>query len=137
MKEYLASLEKWSDNTKEALDLLRNQSKYYAIVEVKGQPYHVHLHDIIIAQRINELQLGDVIELDRVWEIGSDDFMLQGNPFILPSYYTIKCVVTEHPYSKEIVRVHKKRRAKNTVLRNFDGYTALRVTEIKINKPAA
>ncbi|KAJ3189282.1 hypothetical protein HDU85_002910 [Gaertneriomyces sp. JEL0708] len=122
-----------SAETKHALNLLRNQNRYYAIVEVKNRPYHVNQHDIIIAPKIKDLSLGDVIILDRVREIGSTDYMLQGNPYVDPSYFTIKATVIEHPVSREVVRVKTNRRAPNKTVVNHTHHTALRVSSIEIN----
>ncbi|TPX69313.1 hypothetical protein SpCBS45565_g02506 [Spizellomyces sp. 'palustris'] len=127
----------WTQQTKDALDLLRNQSQYYAIVEIKNRPYFVNNNDIIVTMRMNDLRLGDVIALDRVREIGSGDYILKGNPYIDPKYFRIKAVVVEHPVSTEIVSVHKKRRGRDKIVRNNNHHTALRVAGIEINKPVA
>ncbi|KAI9105009.1 hypothetical protein DFS34DRAFT_224284 [Phlyctochytrium arcticum] len=121
----------------EGLDLFRKESKYYAIVEIKNRPYFVNSHDIIITMRMNELQLGDVISLDRVREIGSADYTLEGNPYIDPKYFSINAVVIEHPVNKETVAIHRKRRNRNKVVFNHSHHTALRISSIEINKHAA
>ncbi|KAI8816466.1 uncharacterized protein EV422DRAFT_283458 [Fimicolochytrium jonesii] len=123
----------WSRETSAALDLLRSQDKYYAIVELKSRPYYVNLNDVLITMRMNELELGDIIQLDRVREIGSRDFVLKGNPYVDPSYFTIKAVAIEHPVSREIKTIHKKRRGRDRVAFNHSHHTALRIATIKIN----
>ncbi|KAJ3132628.1 hypothetical protein HK100_005182 [Physocladia obscura] len=92
-----------SSQTKTQLALLRGQNYLRAIVELKQRPYFVALNDVIITMRMNDLELGDVIELDRVREISSEDYILQGNPYVHPSYFKVKAVVIEHPVSAEIV----------------------------------
>ncbi|KAK5672754.1 hypothetical protein QVD99_000254 [Batrachochytrium dendrobatidis] len=99
----------FSTNTKEALTLMHNQTKFYAIVEIKNRPYHVAKNDVIIVPRMNDLQIGDVITLDRVREMGSPDYIMQGNPYLDPRYYTIQATAIEHTVGKAIERKHRKR----------------------------
>ncbi|KAI8908794.1 hypothetical protein DFJ77DRAFT_473313 [Powellomyces hirtus] len=122
-----------SADTLTALSLLRAQPSFYAIVELKARPYHVHKNDVILTPKINSLQLGDVIALDRVREIGSPDFILKGNPYIDPTYFSIKAVVVEHLVSKENETLFKNRSGRNRIVKNKSHHTALRVAEIDIN----
>ncbi|KAL2917223.1 hypothetical protein HK105_203288 [Polyrhizophydium stewartii] len=124
----------WSKKTIEALDLLRSQTKFHAIVEIKNRPYHVSKNDIIVTPYMKDLALGEVIELDRVREIGSPDYVLQGNPYVHPSYFQIRATVIEHPRSAEIVRKHWKRSGDTKTVRNANYHTLLRVSHIDIAK---
>ncbi|KAJ3019066.1 UNVERIFIED_CONTAM: Adaptor for signal transduction [Siphonaria sp. JEL0065] len=133
LKEYVAPSE-WSTTTKDQLNTLRSQKSFSAIVEVKQRPYFVALNDVIVTMRMNDLKLGDVISLDRVREIGTEEFILQGNPYVHPNYFSVKAVVIEHPVSQEIVRHHWKKRGHQPVHVNRNHHTALRVCEISINK---
>ncbi|KAI8812074.1 hypothetical protein BJ742DRAFT_794735 [Cladochytrium replicatum] len=125
----------WGDDTKKALSLIYHQPSYYAIVEIKQRPYHVHLNDVVITMRMNDCKLGDVLQLDRVREIGSMEYILQGNPYLHPDYIDIKAVVIEHPAAKEVVRQHWKKRGHDKIVRNRSHHTALRISEINIKKP--
>ncbi|KAJ3055566.1 aconitate hydratase [Rhizophlyctis rosea] len=125
----------WSLQTTEALTHLRNSKSHWAIVELHSQPYYVHLHDTIVFHRMKQFQLGDIISLDRVREIGSEDYILQGRPYVDPSYFTIKCVVVEHAVAEETTNIFRKRNAKDKITRNHNHHTLLRVIEIGINKP--
>ncbi|KAI9355407.1 ribosomal protein L21-like protein, partial [Zopfochytrium polystomum] len=120
----------WSAETVGALAKLRAQTKTSAIVEIKGRPYSVTVNDVVVTMRMNDLHLGDVISLDRVREISTEDYFLRGNPYIYPDFFSIKAVVIEHPVSAEIVRHHWKRRGHQPVHRNRNHYTALRISEI-------
>ncbi|TPX52553.1 hypothetical protein SeMB42_g01321 [Synchytrium endobioticum] len=119
--------------TEQALDLIALQPSHFAIVEIKGRPYHVHVDDVIITMRMNEVKLGDVLILDRVREIGSAEYLLRGNPYVHPEYHTIKVVVVEHPIGKPIVRKHWKKRGHDKIVVNTNSHTALRVAGIEIN----
>ncbi|KAJ3130460.1 aconitate hydratase [Nowakowskiella sp. JEL0407] len=125
-------LENWSPEMKSALSLLRNQKDFYAIVEIHNRPYFVHVNDLIMTMRINQLSLGNILELDRVREIGSTDFILKGSPYIHPDIFQVKAIVTEHPVSSDIVRVKHMRRGRDRVSTNQNHYTALRITDISI-----
>ncbi|RKO86912.1 hypothetical protein BDK51DRAFT_19650, partial [Blyttiomyces helicus] len=124
----------WSDKTESALALLRSQNRYFAIVEIKRKPFFVHLRDMIITDRMKDLQIGDELILDRVREIGSDDFILRGNPYVDPKYFTLKTVVIEHTPSMKMLTIHKKRVGKDKLRYNHAHHTMLRVTEISINE---
>ncbi|KAJ3393893.1 hypothetical protein HDU84_000856 [Entophlyctis sp. JEL0112] len=124
----------WSAATKDRLAMLRAQRDLRAIVEIKQRPYFVAVNDVIITMRMNDLSLGDVIVLDRVREISSEDYILQGHPYVFPSFFTIKAVVVEHPVSAEIVRHHWKKRGHQPVHVNRNHHTALRISEISISK---
>ncbi|KAJ3150117.1 hypothetical protein HDU86_006741 [Geranomyces michiganensis] len=121
-----------SATTLAALSLLRAQPSFYAIIELKARPFHIQTNDIIIAPRINDLALGDVIALDRVREIGSKDFILKGNPYVDPRYFNIKATVVEHVVSKENETLFKKRSGRNRIITNRTHHTALRVGDIEI-----
>ncbi|KAI8917366.1 ribosomal protein L21-like protein [Entophlyctis helioformis] len=113
---------------------MHNQTKYAAIVEIKNRPYHVAKNDVIVAPRMNDLRLGDVIELDRVREISSPDYVLQGNPYVDPRYFRIRASVVEHAKSKEIVRKHTKRSGDSKTVSNANSHTLLRICEMDIVK---
>ncbi|KAJ3316006.1 hypothetical protein HDV04_000214 [Boothiomyces sp. JEL0838] len=123
-----------SPETKKALELLDSGKNFYATFELKQRPYHAALNDIIITMRMNDLKIGDVIELDRIREIGNESFVLKGNPYILPDYCTLKAVVVEHASAKEIERKHWKKSGLTKYVRNQTHHTILRLSEIKINK---
>lgn len=123
-----------ASRTQKALGLLRDQPNYYAIVEIKSRPYHIAKNDLIITPRMNDLKLGDVIKLDRCREIGSPEYILQGNPYIDPSYFSISASVVEHTKSEQIVRRHWKRSGDDKFVSNASHHTKLRVCELNINE---
>ncbi|KAI9199477.1 uncharacterized protein BJ171DRAFT_570472 [Polychytrium aggregatum] len=122
-----------SKSTRESLDLLRNDGRLYAIMEIKGRPYHVTFNDIVVTMKMKDLKPGDVISLDRVREIGGANYVLKGSPYIDPSYFTLTAVVTEHSISKESVETHFLKRGFNKTVRNVNHHTSLRVAQLKIN----
>ncbi|KAI8614673.1 hypothetical protein BC830DRAFT_1126331 [Chytriomyces sp. MP71] len=124
----------WSSATKTALDQLRSAPRLSAIVELKQRPYFVSVNDVVVAMRMNDLQLGDVIALDRIREVSSDAHVLQGHPFVHPEFVSVKAVVIEHPVSKEVVRHHWKKRGHQPIHVNRNHHTALRICDISIKE---
>lgn len=119
--------------TSESLSALRNsQSPLYAIVEMKGRPYFVTAGDIIVAERMSELQLGDVISFDRIREIGNKDYALRGAPLVSPRFCSIRAVCTEHTKSGPTVIQKRRRKGQRPVVIHKDAVTMLRVSEIAI-----
>jgi ribosomal protein L21 len=122
------------ESTSNALRLLENEKRLYAIAEIKERPFYITSGDVIRANRMNELKIGDVIKLDRVTELGGKDHVIKGNPYVHPSYFTVEAVVIEHVYEEENVTEKRKKRGKNTVRSHRNARTMLRVRDIKINE---
>ncbi|KAJ1736088.1 hypothetical protein LPJ72_001572 [Coemansia sp. Benny D160-2] len=126
---------KWSSNTSELVSRLRDQQKYYATVVIKGRPFTVTANDIIIMDRIKDLELGDLLSLSQVTELGSRDYTIKGQPFVDPSLFNIKATVIEHPDGKLFTVTKKKRRtAHQKVTYHRNHYTMLRVSAITVTK---
>lgn len=126
---------KWSQKSVDLVGKLRDQDKYYATVVIKGRPFTVTQNDIIIMDRIKELELGDALALNEVTELGSRDYTIKGQPLIDSSLFNIEATVIEHPDGKLFTVTKKKRRTasqKTTFHRNR--YTMLRVSKIDVNK---
>ncbi|KAI7833718.1 ribosomal protein L21-like protein [Kickxella alabastrina] len=114
----------WSANSIELVNRLREQQKYYATV-----------NDIIVMDRIKDLELGDSLSLNQVTELGSHDYTIKGQPMVDPSLFKIEATVIEHPDGKLFTVTKKKQRTahhKTTYHRNR--YTMLRVAKIDVNK---
>ncbi|KAJ1773506.1 hypothetical protein IW140_002001 [Coemansia sp. RSA 1813] len=126
---------KWSASTTELVSRLRDQQKYYATVVVKGRPFTVTQNDIIIMDRIKDLELGDLLSLTQITELGSRDYTIKGQPFVDPSLFNIKATVIEHPDGKLFTVTKKKRRtAHQKVTYHRNHYTMLRVSSINVTK---
>ncbi|KAJ2082684.1 hypothetical protein H4R24_001434 [Coemansia sp. RSA 988] len=124
----------WSSKTADLVSRLREQQKYYATVVIKGRPFTVTQNDIIVMDRIKDLELGDSLALNQVTELGSRDYTIKGQPFVDPSLFRIEATVIEHPDGKQFTITKKKQRTahqKITYHRNY--YTMLRVALIDVN----
>ncbi|KAJ2031490.1 hypothetical protein H4S04_005365, partial [Coemansia sp. S16] len=91
---------KWSAVSVDLVNRLRDQQKYYATVVIKGRPFTVTQNDIIVMDRIQELELGDSLALNQVTELGSRDYTIKGQPFIDSSLFKVEATVIEHPDGK-------------------------------------
>ncbi|KAG0005233.1 hypothetical protein BGZ80_004749 [Entomortierella chlamydospora] len=122
-----------SSNSASPVNLLRDQLRYYAVAEIKNRPYLITKNDIIVLDRLKDVQLGDVIELNQIKELGSKDYAIQGKPYVSPEYYSIKATVIEQPKGK-IVETFKKKRRKHFQRRYHMKplHTLLRVSELEV-----
>ncbi|KAJ2402480.1 hypothetical protein GGI23_000678 [Coemansia sp. RSA 2559] len=126
---------KWSPSTAGLVSRLRDQQNYYATVVVKGRPFTVTQNDIIVMDRIKDLELGDLLSLTQITELGSRDYTIKGQPFVDPSLFSIKATVIEHPDGKLFTVTKKKRRtAHQKVTYHRNHYTMLRVSSINVTK---
>ncbi|KAJ1921224.1 hypothetical protein H4219_000823 [Mycoemilia scoparia] len=125
----------WSEETKNAINALRSENKYYATVVIKGRHFTVAENDVIVMDRMNDLELGDVLKLSQAIELGSKSFTLKGRPLIDPAFFSIEATVIEHPVGKQISIVKKRRHTgyKNTKLHQ-QRHTLLRVSKLDVNK---
>lgn len=65
-----------------ALQLLKSQPAHYVIAQLHLRKYLLTPNDILTVPRINELKVGETIQLSRILEVGSRDYTLR--PAILP-----------------------------------------------------
>ncbi|KAF9914383.1 hypothetical protein BX616_008418 [Lobosporangium transversale] len=116
-----------------SINLLRNQLRYYAVAEIKNRPYLITKNDIIVLDRLKDVSLGDVIELNQIKELGSKDYAIKGQPYVSPEYYSIKATVIEQPKGK-MVETFKKKRRKHFQRRYHIKplHTLLRVSELEV-----
>jgi hypothetical protein len=64
-------------NQKEALALLSAQPFHYVVASIVGRTMLLHERDLLSLPRIRDVQVGDVLELDRIHEVGSRDYTLR------------------------------------------------------------
>ncbi|ORX69532.1 hypothetical protein DL89DRAFT_267727 [Linderina pennispora] len=126
---------KWSSESTDLINRLRDQQKYYATVLIKGRPFTVTQNDVIIMDRIKELELGDALALNQVTEIGSRDYTIKGQPLVDPSLFKIQATVIEHPDGKLFKVVKKKQRtAHQRTTHHRNHHTMLRISMLDVNK---
>lgn len=90
--------------------------------------------DIMVSEHMKELQLGDVIEFDRIREIGNKDYALRGAPLVSPRYARIRAVCIEHTQSGPTVIQKRRRKGQRPVVIHRDHVTMLRVSELRVSE---
>ncbi|KAJ2459697.1 hypothetical protein GGF42_001310 [Coemansia sp. RSA 2424] len=126
---------KWSAGSVDLVNRLREQQKYYATVVIKGRPFTVTQNDIIVMDRIKELELGDSLALNQVTELGSRDYTIKGQPFVDCGLFKVEATVIEHPDGKLFTVTKKKRRtAHQKITYHRNRHTMLRVSAINVTK---
>ncbi|KAF9582514.1 hypothetical protein BGW38_000117 [Lunasporangiospora selenospora] len=115
------------------VSLLRDQNRFYAVAEIKNRPFLITKNDIIVLDRLKDVELGDIIELNQIKELGSKDYAIKGQPYVSPEYFSIKATVIEHSKGK-IVETFKKKRRKHFQRRYHikPMHTLLRVSELEV-----
>ncbi|KAI9017885.1 ribosomal protein L21-like protein [Phycomyces nitens] len=120
--------------TKSSLQKLREQLHYYAIAEVAGRPFLITQNDKLVVNRLKDVKVGDVLKLDRVRELGSKDYTLKGAPYVNEAFFDISATVIEHPKSK-LIQIVKKKRRKNykRTIEHKQTHTILRISKVDVN----
>lgn len=60
--------------------------------------------------RLKDVQVGDIIKLDRIREIGSTDYTIKGNPWIDSKFCHIEACVVEHGRGAKVAAKEPKKR---------------------------
>jgi len=61
----------------EALRLLRSQPNHYVVASIAGRTMVLTAADLVTVPHLRDTQVGDVLELDRVHEVGGRDYTLR------------------------------------------------------------
>lgn len=64
-------------DTPTALALLKTQPSHYIVTSLVGRTFVLHPRDVVTIPRLRDVQVGDVLELDRIHEVGSRDYTLR------------------------------------------------------------
>ncbi|KAI8055158.1 ribosomal protein L21-like protein, partial [Syncephalis plumigaleata] len=117
----------------QAAQLLRDQKKHYAVIEIMGRSFLVTKNDIVVIDRLRHAKVGDILEFDRIREIGTMDYTLYGKPIINSEVARVRATVIEEPKSSEIIKIKfKKRKNYHRRLRHRHHYTLLRISDVEV-----
>ncbi|PWZ03536.1 hypothetical protein BCV70DRAFT_19041 [Testicularia cyperi] len=64
-------------SNQDALTLIKSQPNHYAVASITGRTYIITKGDLVTMPRLKDVQIGDMLVLDKVHEIGSRDFTLR------------------------------------------------------------
>ena len=103
----------------------------FAVVAVGGTQFKVTVDDVIIVNKLKDVDIGDVLDLDQVLLVGSRKMTIVGRPWIKEA----KVVVSVEEQAKDAKKLTlKHRRRKNSQrLRGFRRQvTVLRINDITL-----
>ena len=83
--------------------------------------------------RLKDVNVGDVLKLADIHEIGSREFTVRGNPTIPTEQVRVEATVVEHTKGKmEVIFKKKRRKGYERTVRHKQTYTRLRIGPIDI-----
>eukprot|EP00834_Sanchytrium_tribonematis_P005703 NODE_363_length_8763_cov_0.834718.p7 type:complete len:138 gc:universal NODE_363_length_8763_cov_0.834718:3891-4304(+) len=115
-------------------ELLDKDGTKYAVLQLKGREYKVQEKDILILNRLKKdnstVPLGSKINLDLIKEVGTQNFYVQGQPFIKDA--SVVATVMEHKLShKYVIEKFKRRKRYSKKIGHRQPLSLLRINEIK------
>ncbi|KAG5462068.1 MAG: hypothetical protein BJ554DRAFT_5641 [Olpidium bornovanus] len=126
--------DEFSEQTKQAVAAVRNQNRYYAIIQIKGKSFLVTEGDTVTVPGLYEVAVGEVIDINRVREIGSRDFTIFGRDHVSPDYFDIKGTVIEKPRGKDVIVYRYLKGSFRKVKAQHHNFTTFRITKLDVNK---
>ncbi|KAK7056266.1 hypothetical protein VNI00_002819 [Paramarasmius palmivorus] len=124
------------DSTATALNLIRSQPSQYVVASVVGRKYLLTPRDILTIPRLRDVEVGDVVALDEIHELGSREYTLRGNPTIPSERVKVEATVVEHTKGKmEFIFKKKRRKGYQKTKKHKQTYTRLRIGDIIIPSP--
>ncbi|ETW78860.1 hypothetical protein HETIRDRAFT_420084 [Heterobasidion irregulare TC 32-1] len=120
-------------STATALALIRSQPNQYVIASIAGRKYLLSPRDLLTVPRLNDANVGDVLSLSQIHEIGSREYTLRGNPDIAPDAVSVEATVVEHTKGRmEHIFKKKRRKGYERTIKHKQTYTRLRIGPIDI-----
>jgi large subunit ribosomal protein L21 len=122
-------------STTSALSLLRSQPSHYIIASIYRRRFLLTPRDIVTVPKLKDVQVGDVIQLDNIHEVGSRDYTLRSTEGEVLSKESVRvnATVVEHTKGKmEATVKFKKRKGYTKTIKNKSKYTRLVVGEIEV-----
>lgn len=119
--------------TPHALSLIRSQPSQYVVASVAGRRYLLAPRDLLTVPRLKDVQVGDVLALSEIHEVGSREFTMRGSPVIPPQKVRVEATVVEHTKGKmEVIFKKKRRKGYQKTIKHKQTYTRLRIGPIDI-----
>ncbi len=116
-----------------ALALIRSQPSRYVVAAVAGRKYLLAPRDLLTVPRLKDVQVGDVLSLSEIHEIGSREYTLRGSPTLPPGQVQVAATVVEHTKGNmEVIFKKKRRKGYQKTITHKQTYTRLRIGAIDI-----
>ena len=90
--------------------MIRAQPSQYVVATVAGRKYLLTPRDVLTVPRLKDVNVGDVVALSDIHELGSREYTLRGNPVISADKVRVDATVIEHTRGAQEVVVKRKRR---------------------------
>jgi large subunit ribosomal protein L21 len=99
-----------------------------------GRKYLLAPRDILTVPRLRGVNVGDVLALNQIHELGSREYTLRGNPLIPPNTVNVVATVLEHTKgSMEFIFKKKRRKGYQKTIQHKQPYTRVRIGPIDIS----
>ncbi|KAH9924722.1 ribosomal protein L21-like protein [Fomitopsis serialis] len=119
--------------TPHALSLIRSQPAQYVVASVAGRKYLLAPRDLLTVPRLKDVQVGDILALSQIHEVGSREFTMRGSPTIPQEKVKVEATVVEHTKGKmEVIFKKKRRKGYQKTIKHKQTYTRLRIGPIDI-----
>jgi large subunit ribosomal protein L21 len=126
-----------SSQTASALSLISSQPSQYVVASVVGRKYLLAPRDILTVPRLSDVNVGDVITLSEIHELGSREYTLRGSPTLPSEAVKVQATVLEHTKGSLEVMIKKKRRkGYQKMVKHKHPYTRIRIGSISITPPS-
>ncbi|KAI6113117.1 ribosomal protein L21-like protein [Pisolithus sp. B1] len=118
--------------TSAALEIIRTQPSQYIVASLVGRKFILTPRDLLTVPHIKDVDVGDVLVLKDIHEVGSRDYTLRGAPLIPPGRVKVEATVVEHTKgAMEVVFKKKRRKGYQKTIKNKHPYTRLRIGPIQ------
>jgi len=124
----------FAPSLKKALGKIWEQRPHlYAKILIQDTPFTVVKSDLVITHRLKGTNVGDILTLNSVREVGSTDYKLAGTPILPTGTVTVQATVMEHSVGKKKRARMRKQRKGHRPLRTIRPHiTVLRIQDIEI-----
>lgn len=124
-----------SSQTATALRMLKEDGpRLYVKALLKGRPFTFSRGDILSMHRLADTNVGDIIRLTEVLEIGSPNFTLRGSYVVNPEWHVVRARVIEHSRGmKVLARRGKQRKGRRKKVSMKPRLSRLEILDISIN----
>jgi len=120
--------------TTAALELIRSQPNHYVVASLAGRKYLLAPRDVLTVPRLKDVNVGDVLALTEIHELGSREYTLRGHPCISQSQVSVAATVLEHTKGRmEFIFKKKRRKGYQKTIQHKQPYTRIRIGPIEIS----
>ena len=122
-----------SPNLASAVALIKSQPTHYVIASLHSRRYILTAKDLLTVPHLRGTNVGDILHLSKIHELGSRDYTLRGDPLVPEGVVNVNATVVEHTKGPlETIIKKKRRKGYQKHIEHKQGYTRLRIGSIDI-----